>query len=637
MKKLLKKGRIAIIWLLVMILTILNIEVNASSISENDIVSQNSIDELNTENKNSIKVESGLYQVPKLTKEQIAEKYRKVFADSNKQNMQIEDIFEVYPNAQAPYSAGVLKESFLKSGLDSINFARELAGEPSVELNEYYNEVAQYAAVLLAAKDSLTHYPSQPADMDDDFYIIGAYGCSHANLGKLGSSPSYGSIPEKGYSGLNTSILGYLNDGNITTLYSVGHRDWLLSLPLGQTGLGYAITPDGEYAYSAMYVMNASADTSNYDYDIISWPSSGNFPMELFTKFGKWSICFNTAKYIITDELQVTIIDPYGKQKTLSKENSYDSSYSSDYSFINIGGSEIVFRIGSEDLFDIDMVGQYTIVISGLSDRNNQDVEISFQTDFFSVESNDFDDLDFTQTKAFVERMYKVALNREAENRGLNDWNNKLLTKKTDAAGVAQGFICSQEFLNRNLNDNDYIDTLYRTFFDREADREGKNYWLHYLKNNNNRMHVLCGFVNSQEFSNLCDQFGIARGTMQENGKSIYNPGVRNFVVRMYTKALRRNGETMGIEDWTNRINTRVMTPEAVAKSFFISEEFVNQNLSDEEYVETLYQTFMNRASDSSGRDYWVACLRDGMSRDKVLEGFSRSNEFKNIMAEYGL
>lgn len=150
-------------------------------------------------------------------------------------------------------------------------------------------------------------------------------------------------------------------------------------------------------------------------------------------------------------------------------------------------------------------------------------------------------------------------------------------------------------------------------------------------------MHVLCGFVNSQEFSNLCDQFGIARGTMQENGKSIYNPRVRNFVVRMYTKALRRNGETMGIEDWTNRINTRVMTPEAVAKSFFISEEFVNQNLSDEEYVETLYQTFMNRASDSSGRDYWVTCLRDGMSRDKVLEGFSRSNEFKNIMAEYGL
>lgn len=136
--------------------------------------------------------------------------------------MKIDDIFEVYPNAQEPYSAGVLKESFLKSGLDSINFARELAGEPSVELNGYYNEVAQYAAVLLAAKDSLTHYPSQPTDMDDDFYNIGAYGCSHANLSKLGSSTSYGSIPEKGYSGLNTSILGYLNDGNITTLYSVG-------------------------------------------------------------------------------------------------------------------------------------------------------------------------------------------------------------------------------------------------------------------------------------------------------------------------------------------------------------------------------------------------------------------------------
>lgn len=151
------------------------------------------------------------------------------------------------------------------------------------------------------------------------------------------------------------------------------------------------------------------------------------------------------------------------------------------------------------------------------------------------------------------------------------------------------------------------------------------------------RTEVLSGFVNSQEFSNLCDRFGIARGTMQANGSSIYRPGVRGYVLRMYTKALNRDGETVGVEDWTNRINTKVMSPETVAKSFFSSQEFINRNLNNADYVETLYQTFMDRASDAGGKQYWINKLNSGMSRQQVLEGFSRSEEFSKIMKRYGL
>lgn len=237
----------------------------------------------------------------------------------------------------------------------------------------------------------------------------------------------------------------------------------------------------------------------------------------------------------------------------------------------------------------------------------------------------------------FVSRMYTVALNREAEEAGFKDWCNRLVTQQIDGAGIAQGFIGSVEFANRNLDDDEFLDVLYRTFFDREADAEGKLYWLLYLWAGGSRQSVLCGFVNSQEFSNLSDSFGIARGTLQENGSSIYNPGVRGFVLRMYTKALNRNGETTGVEDWTNRINTGAMSAETVAKSFFGSEEFLNRGLSNEDYVETLYQTFMDRASDEEGKIYWLNRMNSGMSREQVLEGFSRSVEFCEIMARYGL
>lgn len=242
-----------------------------------------------------------------------------------------------------------------------------------------------------------------------------------------------------------------------------------------------------------------------------------------------------------------------------------------------------------------------------------------------------------TEASTFISRMYTVALGRTAEQSGLNSWTQKLSDKEIDGAGIANGFINSAEFKNRNLNNNDYLDVLYRTFFDREADAVGKSYWMDKLQKGISRTEILSGFVNSQEFSGLCDRFGIARGTMQTNGTSIYRPGVRSYVLRMYTKALNRDGETVGVEDWTNRINTRVMSPEAVAKSFFSSQEFINRNLNNADYVETLYQTFMDRASDVKGKQYWIDKLNGGMSRQQVLEGFSRSEEFSKIMKRYGL
>ncbi|MBQ8189092.1 MAG: DUF4214 domain-containing protein [Lachnospiraceae bacterium] len=246
----------------------------------------------------------------------------------------------------------------------------------------------------------------------------------------------------------------------------------------------------------------------------------------------------------------------------------------------------------------------------------------------------DYNEIDIDE---FVRRMYEKALNREAEDYGLQNWTFQLYKQEIDGAGIANGFINSAEFTNRNLSNTDFLDTLYETFFNRAADAGGKAYWMQQLSNGMSRTEVLSGFVNSQEFSNLCDKYGIARGTMQPNGSSIYRPGVRNYVLRMYTKALNRAGETVGVEDWTNRINTGTMSAEKVAKSFFNSEEFINRNLNDADYVETLYQTFMDRPSDVGGKQYWLNKLNSGMSREQVLEGFSRSREFTKIMWKYGI
>lgn len=243
---------------------------------------------------------------------------------------------------------------------------------------------------------------------------------------------------------------------------------------------------------------------------------------------------------------------------------------------------------------------------------------------------------DPAQVRSFVSRMYTVALGRDAEPQGLNDWTNRLLSYEVDGSGIANGFILSDEFKNKKVSDEVYVDTLYRTFFDREADPDGRATWLGTLANGNSREYVLAGFVNSVEFDKLCGRFGIIRGTMEVGEKAI-GPGVRQFVRRCYVKVLGREAEPAGESDWIGRIAREEETPESTAKLFFFSEEYMNKKTSDEAFVETLYQTFMDRASDPAGKSDWLGRLAAGASREEVLEGFSRSEEFSKILKSFGL
>ena len=68
----------------------------------------------------------------------------------------------------------------------------------------------------------------------------------------------------------------------------------------------------------------------------------------------------------------------------------------------------------------------------------------------------------------------------------------------------------SQEFIDKNLSDEDFVDVMYRTFFDREADPAGKADWLDRMTNQGyTREDVLAGFVGSQECADLVARFGI--------------------------------------------------------------------------------------------------------------------------------
>ena len=112
--------------------------------------------------------------------------------------------------------------------------------------------------------------------------------------------------------------------------------------------------------------------------------------------------------------------------------------------------------------------------------------------------------------REFVTRMYRVCLDRAPDEEGLDGWTEKLINKEATGCSVAYGFIFSPEFVNKNLENSDFVAYMYRAFFGREADIEGFTFWLDALNSGaKTRTDVFYGFTGSPEYVELCAKYGI--------------------------------------------------------------------------------------------------------------------------------
>ncbi|MCQ2467835.1 MAG: DUF4214 domain-containing protein [Clostridia bacterium] len=242
-----------------------------------------------------------------------------------------------------------------------------------------------------------------------------------------------------------------------------------------------------------------------------------------------------------------------------------------------------------------------------------------------------------TAVAGFAERLYTKCLNRASDPSGKSYWISKLKEGKSGAA-VAKEFFFSQEFTGFGLDDKEYVTRLYRTFMDREPDASGLNYWLNELANGRTREFVFYGFVNSQEWANICLTYGIVSGG-NKTASITKQPtaAINDFTTRMYTTCLGRNAEPSGQAYWAGELANMRKTGTQVAYEFFFSSEFTNANHSDSEFVTRLYRTFMGREPDTDGFNYWLNQLANGASRKAVFDGFSTSQEFSNLCIEAGI
>ena len=235
----------------------------------------------------------------------------------------------------------------------------------------------------------------------------------------------------------------------------------------------------------------------------------------------------------------------------------------------------------------------------------------------------------------FVERCYTVTLDRPSDPDGFADWKGQLLNGKAVGIEVAYGFLFSPEYTRKNKDNDAYLKDLYMLFMGREPDEGGYNDWMSKLNSGVSRLEVFAGFANSQEFYNICESYGITAGRYVKGSDRQSINNVNLFVERLYKICLGRIGDKGGQNNWVEKLITKQISGSECARSFIFSKEYVNKNLSDEEFVENLYLAMMGRPSDESGKANWLKALSEGKTRDEVFAGFANSSEFASLCEQY--
>ena len=110
---------------------------------------------------------------------------------------------------------------------------------------------------------------------------------------------------------------------------------------------------------------------------------------------------------------------------------------------------------------------------------------------------------------------------------------------------------------------------------------------------------------------------------------------VNDLVERLYMNALNRKSDATGKAYWTNMILAGNV--DRVIVGFLNSAEFNARNLTDEQFVVTLYSVILNRVPSAEEKTLWVNALANGTSRRDIINGFINSSEFDATCEAYEL
>ena len=112
-------------------------------------------------------------------------------------------------------------------------------------------------------------------------------------------------------------------------------------------------------------------------------------------------------------------------------------------------------------------------------------------------------------TGEFVDRIYRSVLGRSSDDAGRQYWVTGIENGTYNPDDVVLTILNSQEFVGRNLNNEQYVTALYQAFLNRTPDSAGLANWVNALNNGASRQDIARGFAASAEWGLICEYYGL--------------------------------------------------------------------------------------------------------------------------------
>ena len=269
------------------------------------------------------------------------------------------ELMEIKPQVdKLPLTAGKYKTQVLQTITDWLNVARLGIGMGALELDTDIADCAQHKAALVYYMNQHGmdggHYPKQPEGVDDEFFK---------------KAQTY--MNENLYTGtIQTSISYALNDGYGDPV-GCGHRYNLIDPYYTRWGLGTV----GEGLSIQQQSAHKFAGYTEYDGELVAWPSNGILPLELvYIGIGNWTAQFY-KNYEITDKTTVTV-------KCLNTDKVYNITATDSNNgklLVKTGDSLITFRDDSITYQDGDV---FEITLHNVKNSTGNLVEYKYRSVF---------------------------------------------------------------------------------------------------------------------------------------------------------------------------------------------------------------------------------------------------------------
>ncbi len=215
-----------------------------------------------------------------------------------------------------------------------------------------------------------------------------------------------------------------------------------------------------------------------------------------------------------------------------------------------------------------------------------------------------------------VGRLYFAFFGREPDAAGMAFWLGRRARGESIEA-IANQFATSPEFqaLVGEPDDGLFVDAVYDSVLGRPADADGRAFWINQLATGTSRGELMIRFSETPEFV-------VRTNTVPASTTS-------GAIARFYWAFLQRPPEAGGVAFWSGELAAGTSLT-SIADGFAGSTEFVTTygSLSDDEFIDVVYDNVLGRRADDAGFEFWRAQLASGTSRGAVMFAFSNSPEF---------